>query len=46
MLPCAPQVREGPLGLALYRKPLDLSLRRLKKLGRSDDLRLTVLGLA
>lgn len=40
------QVREGPLNLPLFRKPLDLSLRRLKRLGKHDDLRLSIFGVA
>lgn len=40
------QVREGPLCLPLFRKPLDLSLRRLKRIGRGDDLRLNIDGTA
>jgi hypothetical protein len=40
------QVREGPLTLPLYRKPVDLSLRRLKRVGRRDEIQLTIAGVA
>ena len=44
--PPPPQVRNGPVDLPLYRKPLDPTLRRTKRLSsRSDGLHLTVRGI-
>jgi hypothetical protein len=40
------QVRNGPVDLPLFRKPLDPTLRRTKRLSsRSDGLHLTVRGI-
>ncbi len=40
------QVRSGPVDLPLYRKPMDLTLRRTKRLtSRAYDLHLTVRGI-
>lgn len=47
-LPAAPvlQARSGPLDLPLFKKPLDASLRRTKRLtSRAFDLHLSVRGI-
>ncbi len=40
------QVRNGPLDLPLFKKPVDLTLRRTKRLtSRQFDLHLTMRGI-
>lgn len=40
------QVRSGPLDLPLYKKPVDLTLRRTRRLtSRAFDLHLTLRGI-
>ena len=40
------QVRSGPLDLPLYKKPVDVTLQRARRVNsRANDLHLTVRGL-
>jgi hypothetical protein len=40
----ATQVREGVITLPLYKKPLDVSLQRVKRLGNGAGLQIAVAG--
>lgn len=45
--PPIPQVRSGPVDLPLLKKPLDLTLRRARRLtSRGPDLHISVRGVA
>ncbi|GAB4822703.1 hypothetical protein N2152v2_009749 [Parachlorella kessleri] len=44
--PVTCRVREASLSLPLFSKPVDYSLRRLKRIGRRDDIKISVAGLA